>query len=103
MISNQTKLPRIIDLLFPIPWQEAVPLSKRPVSQYGQDRAAASRLKEPPYLSRVVSGPSVEAIEELIRVRRCTPRSWRLGEVRIGRIEFAASQRWSSDLGAGRN
>ena len=36
---------------------------------------------------RVVSGPSVQAIGESIRVRRCAPRTERLGEGRIGFAE----------------
>jgi hypothetical protein len=35
-----------------------------------------------------LNGPSVEAIGESIRVRRCAPRIGLFGEVRIGRIEF---------------
>jgi hypothetical protein len=43
-----------------------------------------------------VSGPSVEAIGESIHVQRGAPRIGQLGEVRIGGIKFAASQRWNS-------
>jgi len=37
-----------------------------------------------------VRRPSVEAIGELVRARRCAPELERLGEVRIGRVESAA-------------
>jgi hypothetical protein len=44
----------------------------------------------------VVSGPSLEAIGESIRVRLRAPQGWMLGEVWIGRAPSASSRsRWA--------
>ena len=57
------------------------------------DALAVEQIKSRSARLGVMKSPSVEPIGESIRVRCCAPRRRRLGEVRIGGVEFAASQR----------